>query len=352
MIDIEALKAKIDSDDIISLLDSLNVPLVKADEQAMIFYSACHWHDECEKHKPKLYVYPDGTCHCYSCSFHGDIISLIQQIKQCDFKQSIAYICEILHINTNECMQNTAIDPWQKELKRFLPNAEPDEVDIPIYDKQVLDLFEPVPHQSWLNDGINQDIMSRFNIGWYSRNAQITIPVFNSNGDLIGIHARNTRKTLVDKGLKYQPLKTLNCEYKFPTGQAIYGLYEQQDNIQDNKQVILYEAPKSTLQSLSQGIDVPALGMFGWNFNKLRRNMLLEYNINSVIIALDKQYIQPNGTEFDIYVKQVKKIANLFKPYCDVYVLYDDKDLLGYKDSPIDKGRDVFDKLYERRIKL
>ena len=76
--------------------------------------------------------------------------------------------------------------------------------------------------------------MSRFNIGWYSRNAQITIPVFNTNGDLIGIHARNTRKTLVDKGLKYQPLKTLNCEYKFPTGQAIYGLYEQQDNIQDN----------------------------------------------------------------------------------------------------------------------
>lgn len=352
MIDIEALKAKIDSDDIISLLDSLNVPLVKADEQAMIFYSACHWHDECEKHKPKLYVYPDGTVHCYSCSFHGDIISLIQQIKQCDFKQSIAYICKILHINADECMQNTAIDPWQKELKKFLPNAEPDEVDIPIYDKQVLDLFESTPHQSWLNDGINQDIMSQFNIGWYGRNAQITIPVFNPNGDLIGIHARNTRKALVDKGLKYQPLKTLNCEYKFPTGQVIYGLYEQQDNIQDNKQVILYEAPKSTLQSLSQGIDIPALGMFGWNFNKLRRNILLEYNINSVIIALDKQYIQPNGAEFDIYVKQVKKIANLFKPYCNVYVLYDDKGLLGYKDSPIDKGRDVFNKLYERRIKL
>lgn len=337
---------------IIELMESMDVPLHKADESQLIFYSACHWHEDCRKHKPKLYVYPDNSCHCFSCGFHGDIISLVSQVKSCEFIDAIKYICTILKLSVKDVKALDDVDPWQKELKRWLPDYEPETKEIPIYDKSVLSLFDPWYHSTWLEDGISKETMDKFNIGWYGRNAQITIPVFNTNGDLIGIHARNTRKALVDKGLKYQPLKTLNCEYKFPTGQVIYGLYEQQDNIQDNKQVILYEAPKSTLQSLSQGIDIPALGMFGWNFNKARRNMLLEYNINSVIIALDKQYIQPNGTEFNIYVKQVKKIANLFKPYCDVYVLYDDKGLLGYKDSPIDKGKTVFDKLYERRIKL
>lgn len=341
-------KESLTDDMIITLLSSLGADFNFCNEEQIHFRSICH-----NSGSYKLYYYTNSkTFYCFRDGEHWDIISLIQQIRQCDFKQSVAYICNILHINSLDCMQNASIDPWQKELKRFLPNAEPDKVDTPTYDKQVLDLFEPISHQFWLNDGINQTVMSRFNIGWYNRNAQITIPVFNTNGDLIGIHARNTRKALVDKGLKYQPLKTLNCEYKFPTGQVLYGLYEQQESMQDNKQVILYEAPKSTLQSISQGVNIPALGMFGWNCNKYRRNMLLEYNINSVIIALDKQYIQPNGVEFDIYRKQVKKIANLFKPYCDVYVLYDDKNLLGYKDSPIDKGKVVFDKLYEGRIKL
>lgn len=351
MIDIDALKSQISMDNIISLLESCGAPLVKSDRQASIFYSACHWHDECEKHKPKLYVYADGACHCFSCGFHGDIISLIQQIRQCDFLQAVTYICDFLHINSTEYMQKQR-DNWEKELRQFLPDTDFEPSELTIYDKQVLDLFDSIPHQSWLNDGISTAVMDEFNIGWYGRNAQIIIPVFDVEANLVGIHARNTRQALVDKGLKYQPLKTLHCEYKFPTGRVCYGLYEQLEHIKSDKQIILYEAPKSVLQHISQGNEISALGMFGWNFNKTRRDMLLEYGIQSVTIGLDKQYIQPNGVEFDIYVKQVKKIVALFKPYCDVYVMWDKEGVIGYKDSPVDKGKTAFDYLFERRQKL
>ena len=45
-------------------------------------------------------------------------------------------------------------------------------------------------------------------------------------------------------------------------------------------------------------------------------------------------------------------MADLFKPYCNVSVIWDNKGLLDYKNSPTDKGKDVFDELYADRIKL
>ena len=349
MIDIQHLKSQIDHNMIIELMESMGVPLHKADESQLIFYSACHWHEDCRKHKPKLYVYPDNSCHCFSCGFHGDIISLVSQVKSCEFIDAIKYICSILKLSVKDVKELDDVDPWQKELKRWLPDYEPETKEIPIYDKSVLSLFDPWYHSTWLEDGISKETMDKFNIGWYGRNAQISIPVFDMDGNLVGIHARNTRQAVVDKGLKYQPLKTLHTEYKFPTGNVFYGIYQNIENIQNSKSVILFEAPKSVLQYESISDANNSLALFGWNCNKARRDMLVELGVNEVTVALDKQYPNTKSPEFDIYIKQVKKIINLFKPYCQVNVIWDKEDLLSYKDSPTDKGKEVFDTLYEKR---
>ena len=92
--------------------------------------------------------------------------------------------------------------------------------------------------------------------------------------------------------------------------------------------------------------------MFGWNFNKVRRDMLLNIGVKTVIIALDKQYQSQDDKEFNIYVNQVKKIARLFSPYCTVYVIYDRHGLLVYKDSPSDKGSKIWWGLWEDKVKI
>ena len=66
--------------------------------------------------------------------------------------------------------------------------------------------------------------------------------------------------------------------------------------------------------------------------------MLVELGVNEVTVALDKQYPDTKSPEFDIYIKQVKKIINLFKPYCQVNVIWDIEVLLSYKSRLIDKG--------------
>ena len=195
--------------------------------------------------------------------------------------------------------------------------------------------------------------MSKFGIGWYGRNAQVAIPVRDPDGNLVGIHARNTRRAVIDAGRKYEPLRTLTQDYRFPTGRVCYGLYENQASIKSSREVILFEAPKSTLQMATMlGDSASCVSLFGWNCNKLRRDMLLDLGIQRVNIALDRQYHEPSGDEFAVYVRQVKKIADLFKPYCKVGIIWDKQDRLGYKDSPSDKGIEVWNQLYQERTIL
>ena len=108
------------------------------------------------------------------------------------------------------------------------------------------------------------------------------------------------------------------------------------------------------------------MALFGTHLNKAKRDLILKLNCNEVIIALDRQYekvyeIERDSEnklvmtkEFEIYKKWVNKIAEQFKGLCRVYVMFDnDKNrLLEYKQSPSDCGKEVWDKLYEKRIEL
>lgn len=347
-IDFEYIKQQIDADQIISIMDSLGVPFVKQDNKQLIFYSICHHPNDYLEHKPKLYYYTNTkSFYCFSCGWTGDIFALVQKIKNISLQKAAKYICQLCHIEIIGQNNNLSIDNWQG-MKRYLPGKNVVE-PVKIYNKNVLQLFKPYIHQSWLDDKISKETIDKYQIMWYNKNEQIIIPVFDVDGNLVGIHGRNTKKWLVDKGLKYQPVKTLNEEYKFPTGQILYGLYQNQSDIEKTKEVTIFEAPKSVLQADSILERNNTVALFGWNMQPMRRDILIKYNIQSVNIALDKQYQSTDGAEFQIYRAHVNKIVRLFKPYCDVYVIWDSENLLDYKDSPTDKGKDVWDVLYNNR---
>lgn len=351
MLDIQSIKSQINADNIIDLMDSLGADYNFASSHEIHFRSICHGSDSY-----KLYWYDDGSggrLHCHRDGETWDVIGFVEFIKHLDFIPAVEYICQTLSINANEVSERSDVDPWQKDLRRWLPNADVEPEPLTTYDPSVLRLFKPLPHKSWLDDGISASTMSKFGIGWYGRNAQVAIPVHDPDGNLVGIHARNTRRAVIDAGRKYEPLRTLTQDYRFPTGRVCYGLYENQAAIKSSHEIVLFEAPKSTLQMVTMlGDSASCVSLFGWNCNKLRRDMLLDLGIQRVNIALDRQYHKPSGDEFAVYVRQVKKIAALFKPYCQVGIIWDKQDRLGYKDSPSDKGLEVWNQLYQERTIL
>ena len=60
-----------------------------------------------------------------------------------------------------------------------------------------------------------------------------------------------------------------------------------------------------------------------------------------VVFALDKE----------INVRQDHNIQKL-KGYVNVFYVYDSDDILDDKDSPADRGKDIFAKLYDERRRL
>jgi hypothetical protein len=95
--------------------------------------------------------------------------------------------------------------------------------------------------------------------------------------------------------------------------------------------------------------------MFGMKLHQQQLNMLINMGVTKYNICLDRQYeviYNSDGSytqEFEQYKKIVDNMVQQIQPYGEVSVIYDTERLLDYKDSPSDKGKDVFVELYKQR---
>ena len=118
----------------------------------------------------------------------------------------------------------------------------------------------------------------------------------------------------------------------------IYGLFENREEILKKNEVILFEGMKSVL--IARGYGFKNTGaILTSHLNPGQMKILARLGVR-VVFALDK----------DVKIKQDRNIE-ILRRYVNVEYIYDFKDLLDEKDSPVDKGAEVFSKLYETRIK-
>lgn len=354
MIDIQDLKSQITDDDIKNIMEDLNISFVKENTRELIYMTGCHNIDS-DNGSPKLYYYKESQAfHCYTCGFSGDIIALIAERwklfnKTFVFMDIIHYLLRIVKYQ-NKQNELKEFD-WHKYFNKFNKN-EIKNNNLQIYDKNILDNLDILYSDNLLNDNISRLTMDKFQIRYYIPKGQICFPVFDIDGNLVGVQARNTNQKLIEKGYKYIPLRTLSTEYKFPTGQCLFGLYQNQDNIKKTKEVTLFEAAKSVLQLENYIENNNSVGLFGVNISQDKIYQLLQLGVNKINIALDKQYYQVKDEHFEKWLKWVKKIYEKCHAYCEVYVIYDKDNLLDFKDSPTDKGIDIWNELYYNRVKL
>ena len=351
MLDIVAIKAKITDDDIIALMDSMGIPLVSANSQYQLYPSACH-HSDWERHKNKLYYYVQSQrWHCYSCSGDWDTIGLVQHLRKCTFNQAVDYICSTLGISATELDIRQDVDNWQRDLRRWLPNADIDEpAELTAYDPAILSAFDHLYPTEWLEYGITRDSMDKFGIGWYARQACISIPVVQ-NGQLVGVRGRYTRQQDVDKG-KYRPIAMLDgTVLKFSTNQCLYGLDQNKSAIEKCRQVLLFESEKSILKADSWHIH-NALAVFGSNISKRHIEMLLELGVNDVVLCMDSDYRQVGDDDFQFFVAKMRKLAGKLTPYFSTSIVYNNQGYDAYKCNIMDLPYDKAMKLYEGRARL
>lgn len=295
---------------------------------------------------------------CFSeCGCSYSLLSLVKKRREllgepCSIYRSMKWICEQVGIAFNfkeEVKEiNNNIYNWQN-LLRYTKEHKSSENKI--YSNSILAELEDCVYLPWVDEGITEEIQEKYQIKWYNRTQQVVIPVRNINGDLVGCHCRNTNPDLVADGMKYIPLHMLcGDEYKFQMGLELFGLNYNKVNIEKAKQVILLESPKSVMQFDNFTTPNICVGMFGMGFSLQKLKLLLGLDVDKFVIALDKQYEEIGNTEYKAWEKKVNKIIDIVRPYAnEIAVIWDKDKLLDYKDSPTDKGEDIFIQLWNER---
>ena len=217
-------------------------------------------------------------------------------------------------------------------------------------------MFQKFYPLSWIEeDGITHEVMDVYEIGYCAYQERITIPHRDQDSNLIGIRGRANSDDAMMFG-KYTPLLTGSTSgkvcYSHNLGDNLYGLHLNKDCIKRKRKVLLLESEKAVMQMASFfGVENNyALAVCGSNLTKRQIELLLELRPLEIIVGLDKQFKEMDDDECKQWEKKiVEKFIKPLSPYCKVSVLWDTDNLLDYKDSPCDKGKQVFLKLMEDR---
>lgn len=185
----------------------------------------------------------------------------------------------------------------------------------------------------WENEGISRESLDRFQV-FYDRFAdRLVYPVRDVNGKIINIGART-----LDPFWKEKKLRKYCYYYQFGTINTIFGLSDNMKYIREAKEIILFEGCKSVLLADTWGIrNTGAILTSHLSQNQMK--ILIGLGCR-VVFALDN----------DVDVKKDRHIQKL-RHFVNVEYIRDVSGLLDEKDSPVDKGKEVFEKLYDDRCR-
>ena len=223
-------------------------------------------------------------------------------------------------------------------------------VELPNYNPGVLGVFVKKYPVEWLADGISREAMDKYNIRYSISQNKIIIPHYAAtDGSLVGIRGRALNQSDIDNFGKYMPVQVENKWYTHQLSLNLYGLYQNKENIKKYGVCYLVEAEKSVLQAESFNMPNCTAAVCGSQFNKYQLNLLLSLcSPREIVICFDNE--ETEGSQ--IYFNKLMHICEKYKEYCQFSFIYDRWGLTGLKDSPTDKGEEVFRKLLEKRIKI
>ena len=97
--------------------------------------------------------------------------------------------------------------------------------------------------------------------------------------------------------------------------------------------------------------DNNCVAVCGSNLHKTQLDLLLKYTkAAEIVIAFDKEYDFPASNKGEEYFNKLYSICNKYKQYYNFSFIYDREGLLGLKDSPVDRGKEVFEELFKKRV--
>ena len=316
------------------------------------FKTICH-NINPEEASLKLYYYKKNKrFHCYTdCGDNFGIAELFKRRFELLNKPYNFYQDIILPIAGKTNFDGFDLDnrSYKFDLERY--REQKIEVNIPTINKSLLNCFIFYPTPNWLLEGITVKKKKKYNILYSISQNKIIIPHYNINGELIGLRGRSLNPEDLLLG-KYMPVQIEGKIYSHPLGYNLYGLNLVKNNIKKSKMAIVAEGEKSCLLYETMfGSDANiCVATCGSSFHQYQLQLLCAAGAERILIAFDKE--GETWQEQEKYFKKLKGICEKNSHLCKMGFIYDTKNLLKLKDSPLDRGKETFIQLYKNAIWL
>lgn len=203
-----------------------------------------------------------------------------------------------------------------------------------VVDNSLLNAYETIPYYGWIEEGIDFATQKEFGVGIDIRSERITFPVYNYQGDLIGVKGRYCGSDeAVERRYKYIYLIPCNKSIEF------FNLHRAMPYIVEKKEVIIVEGAKTVML------------LFAWGYKNvisIEGDVMTNTQIDILReLGLDIKYIFVWDKDKDVeYVLQeAQRLQGRMR-----YAMLDTGELLEEKDSPVDRGREIWKTLLEKHL--
>lgn len=284
------------------------------------------------------------TSYIRSKGISGDIFTIVGYIKfGCktfeEVKKKLYEIklltCELLGYETSSFKKtekkkdwNWFLRPIQKERKNNIPYSI--EYVNECLNENLLYEFVMYPNKYWIEEGISHSTQVEFEVGYDVATNRIIFPIRDRQGRLIGVKGRINPEIQDDRKYVY----LYSCAKSF----ELFNYHRALPYIQDKKEVIIFESEKSVMKAWQYGYK-NCLAIGGDALTPQEIAIIKGFGLEtSIVLCFDK----------DKTVEHVKNQANQIINRM-VYAVYDIHGLLDEKDSPVDKGKEVWERLYNKK---
>ena len=348
MIDYEQIVKDLKDEEVIRLMYELGADRHEETDNYIIFPTICH-NENATEASMKLYYYKDT--HLLYCYTEDGPMSIYKFLENYYKTRNIEYNWgqDILKV-VFQCSAATELTTKETIFKQSLKDKyrKRQSIQLAAYSPNVLESFVKQYPIEWLEDNISAGAMDKYNIRYSISQNKIIIPHYDINNRLVGIRGRALNESEIAYA-KYAPVKIEDIVYKHKLSLNLYGLNHNWENIKELGVCYIAESEKAVLQSELFGEKNCTVAICGSSLNIYQIKLLMQHcQPKEIVLCLDKEELPGE----DKYFYKLWDMCSKYKLYTNMSFIYDRENLLNLKDSPFDRGRNIFNKLLEKRVKV
>ena len=277
-----------------------------------------------------------GSFYCFSSGIAGNLYTFVRYYNRCSPREAVEILKKYAGVDGEIQTPREKLSATKTCRKFAPPKKTQKESKATILPDNYMERYERPPEKLavWEQEGISKASLDKFQVCYDSFSDRLVYPIRDVSGKIVNIGGRT-----LDPDWKEKKLRKYTYFASWGTINTIYGLSENMQNIKEKGEIILFEGCKSVLLADTWGIHNTG-AILTSHLSQNQMKILAKLGCR-VVFALDK----------DVNVREDHNIKKL-KQFVNVEYFWDWQDLLDEKDAPVDKGQEVFEELYEQRIRL